>query len=211
MASGPVFVRAPESPERCTRFGLWTFRTIARSISPDYSSESNARRSTRRRVAISLRRLAPRASLVRTWRPWYARSHSVIRVPHQLPTTKKMGVFSNPFSSENESPKRGLSLNRSQRGNCSPEYNTPPGNKVVCRIFRVSTSNSPKGVTVLRRGTGKPPGMLPERRPHEGAPSKPASATTGPGPGTPNKVTCDRAFRLTSLLTVSSPIVGIRP
>ena len=28
---------------------------------------------------------------------------------------------------QDESPSRGLSLNRSQRGNCSTEYNTPPG------------------------------------------------------------------------------------
>ena len=34
------------------------------------------------------------------------------------------GVSSNR---QDESPSRGLSLNRSQRGNCSTEYNTPPG------------------------------------------------------------------------------------
>lgn len=28
---------------------------------------------------------------------------------------------------QDESPSIGLSLNRSQRGNCSTEYNTPPG------------------------------------------------------------------------------------
>lgn len=40
----------------------------------------------------------------------------------------------------NESPSKRLSLNRSQRGNCSTEYNTPPGTKVVYRLFRASTS-----------------------------------------------------------------------
>ena len=34
------------------------------------------------------------------------------------------GVSSNR---QDESPSIGLSLNRSQRGNCSTEYNTPPG------------------------------------------------------------------------------------
>ena len=34
------------------------------------------------------------------------------------------GVSSNR---QDESPSQGLSLNRSQRGNCSTEYNTPPG------------------------------------------------------------------------------------
>ena len=38
-----------------------------------------------------------------------------------------------------ESSERGMSLNRSQRGNCSTEYNTPLGTKVVYRRFRVPT------------------------------------------------------------------------
>ncbi|KAI4473449.1 hypothetical protein M0804_015340 [Polistes exclamans] len=38
-------------------------------------------------------------------------------------------VLGNGVSSirQDESPSQGLSLNRSQRGNCSTEYNTPPG------------------------------------------------------------------------------------
>ncbi|KAF6197424.1 hypothetical protein GE061_020179, partial [Apolygus lucorum] len=53
-----------------------------------------------------------------------------------------------------ESSELGMSLNRSQRNNCSTEYNTPPSKKVVYRRFRVSTSNSPKGRTLLRPPTG---------------------------------------------------------
>lgn len=62
----------------------------------------------------------------------------VRRAPSPSSVSLCVGASSNR---QDESPSEGQSLNRSQRGNCSTEYNTPPGTQVVYRQFRVPTSN----------------------------------------------------------------------
>jgi len=49
-------------------------------------------------------------------------------------------AVSSSYRRRDESPSRGLSLNRWQRVNCPTVLNTPPDTLVVCKLFRVSTS-----------------------------------------------------------------------
>jgi len=82
-----------------------------------------------RRVAFQ-RRVASRAprGQVRSRRVAFQR-RVASRAPRGNVRQRTAGVARCGVSSnrQDESPSRGLSLNRSQRGNCSTEYNTPPG------------------------------------------------------------------------------------
>ncbi|KAL1116349.1 hypothetical protein AAG570_004824 [Ranatra chinensis] len=105
------------------------------------------------------------------------------------------------FGKEDESPELGSSLNRSQRGNCSTEYNTP-----LRHLSRLRTIPSPD-IELPRYGAPNGTAAVPPRTGGKIPPTSDAVETppTGlwrrPGfPGTPSKVTLFRAFRLTGLL-----------
>ena len=66
-----------------------------------------------------------RALLFRSHKIFFTRiAFDAVKKKKKKKKNENYGASSNR---QDESPSQGLSLNRSQRGNCSTEYNTPPG------------------------------------------------------------------------------------